>query len=223
MAEAGTAYAAARDRMAELIGSASEDDLARRVPACPDWTTKDLLAHVSAIAVDTTNGNIEGAGSAEWTDRQIQERKDKTTDELVAEWRAHPLEPLLDSVHPAIAGGIIGDLVTHEQDARGALGIPGGLDSEAFEIALDSYVRFFGRRIKESGLPALEVTAGERTWTLGKGEPTGTLTAEPFDLLRGVTGRRTVEQIRAFDWGTDPESYLAIFSMYGLPDEPLPE
>ena len=223
MTQPSAAYAAARDRVAELMTSLPDEDLTRNVPACPAWTTKDLLAHVVAIATDTSEGNIEGAGSDEWTDRQIDERKDKSVDQLIAEWRSSSIEAILDAVHPAIAGGIIGDLVTHEQDLRGALDAPGGTDSDAFEMALDSYVRFFGRRIKEARLPPLEVRAGDKIWQLGKGEPEVTLKTEPFELLRGVTGRRTLAQVRSFDWSGDPEPYLKVFSMYGIPEEPLPE
>ena len=223
MSQPSVAYAEARERVAELMSELPEEDLTRIVPACPDWTTKDLLAHVSAIAVDTSEGNIEGAGSDEWTSRQIDERKDRSVDDLLAEWRSSSIESVLDSVHPAIAGGIIGDLVTHEQDLRGAIGAPGGRDSDAFEMALDSFVRFFGRRIKEAALPPLEVRAEDRVWNLGKGDPVGSLTADPFELLRGVTGRRTLDQVRSLDWSLDPEPYLAVFSMYGIPEEPLPE
>ncbi len=204
----------------------SDEELARPVPACPEWSNKDLFAHLVAIATDTVAGNFDGGvGTAEWTGRQIEERKDASVDDLVAEWEqaAAQLEPGMDEMHPAIAGGLIGDLMTHEQDARGGLDRPGGLDDAAFEFALESYVRFFGRRIKKNGLPALEVRAGDRSWTIGEGDPVGTLEGDPVELLRGLTGRRTPEQVRALDWGVDPEPYMGIFSNYGMPKEPLPE
>lgn len=225
MANYSETYKEARQRVCELMTSLSEDELQREVPACPGWETRDVLAHLVGICSDTADGKIEGAGSDEYTSRQIAERKDRSVTEMVAEWseRAGPFEEMLDSIHPAISGGIVGDLVTHEQDARGALGKAGGREGPAFDAALDSQVRFFGRRIKEAKLPTLEVRAGGKTWVAGKEEVSGSVEADPFELLRGLTGRRTHAQIRAFAWSVDPGPYLPIFSMYGLPGSDIEE
>ncbi|MBW3595003.1 MAG: maleylpyruvate isomerase family mycothiol-dependent enzyme [Actinobacteria bacterium] len=225
MSDYGDAYREARERLCELMTSLSHEELEREVPTCPGWRTRDVLAHLVGIAVDTSDGNIEGAGSDEYTARQIAERKERSVTEMVAEWeeRAPAFEQMLDTIHPAISGGIIGDLVTHEQDARGAVGRTGGRDGLAFDLALDSQVRFFGRRIKEAKLPTLEVRAGAKTWTAGKEEVSGSVEADAFELLRGLTGRRTHNQVRAFGWSVDPGPYLPIFSMYGLPGSDITE
>ena len=225
MGDYGTAYAESRERLVELMTSLSDDDLQKPVPACPGWRARDVLAHVVGIATDTLSGRIEGAGSEEYTSRQVAERADSSVQDMVAEWKEHSaaFEEMIDSIHPAIAGGIVGDLVTHEQDARGAVGIVGGREGLAFDLALDSHVRFFGRRIKESKLPTLQVRSGGREWTAGKEEVSGSLDAEPFELLRGLTGRRTHQQVRAFAWDVDPGPYLPVFSMYGVPGTDLHE
>jgi uncharacterized protein (TIGR03083 family) len=223
MGEMSGAYVDSREAIAALAAELSDDELRAPVPACPGWTAKDVISHLSGIAVDTMSGVIEGAGSEEYTSRQVEARKDKDASAIIEEWRAAKLETILDGLHPAITGGIIGDLFTHEQDFRGAVGRPGGRDSKAFEIALDSYTRFLGRRIKEAGLPALTVEAGGKSWVAGKGDPVGTVSGEPFELLRCLTGRRTLDEIRALDWSTDPEPYLKVFTMYGLPDSSLSE
>jgi uncharacterized protein (TIGR03083 family) len=225
MGEYGDAYAEARGRFAALMSSLSEEDLGSPVPACPGWLTRDVLAHVVGIATDTLSGRIEGAGSDEYTSRQITERKDASISDLIAEWDEHgpAFEEMLDTIHPAISGGIVGDLVTHEQDARGAIGAAGGREGAAFDLALDSHVRFFGRRIKEAKLPTLEVRAGSGTWTAGKEEVSGSLEADRFELLRALTGRRTHDQVRAFSWTVDPGPYLPVFSMYGLPGSDIRE
>ncbi len=225
MSEYGAAYREGRERTSELMTSLSDEELHREVPTCPGWRTRDVLAHLVGIATDTNAGNIEGAGSEEYTSRQIGERKERSVDEMVAEWQeqAVTFEQMLDSIHPAISGGIIGDLVTHEQDARGAVDRRGGRDGLAFDLALDSQVRFLGRRIKESKLPTLEVRSGGKQWVAGKEEVSGSVEADPFELLRGLTGRRTHDQIRAFAWSVDPGPYLPIFSMYGLPGSDIHE
>jgi hypothetical protein len=100
---------------------------------------------------------------------------------------------------------------------------PGGTDTAAFAIALDSYTRFFGKRLKNAGIPAVEVKAGDKTWVAGNGDPLISVAAEPFEMLRSLTGRRTREQVRALEWTGDPEPYLDLFSMYGMPDKDLDE
>lgn len=225
MSEYGPAYREARERVCELMGGLSDDELTRPVPACPGWRTRDVLAHLVGIASDTAAGNIEGAGSVEYTSRQISEREGRSVEEMVAEWneQAPGFEEMLDAIHPAISGGIVGDLVTHEQDARGAVGRSGGRDGPAFDLALDSQIRFFGRRIKEAKLPTLEVRAAGKRWIAGKEEVSGSLEADQFELLRALTGRRTHDQVRSFRWSVDPGPYLPIFSMYGLPGSDLTE
>jgi uncharacterized protein (TIGR03083 family) len=223
MGEMSEAYVGSREAIAEIATALSDEELQTAVPACPGWTAKDLVSHLTGIATDTMSGVIEGAGSEAYTSRQVEERKDKDIQAIVEEWRATKFEDILDGLHPAITGGIIGDLFTHEQDFRGALGRPGGRDSKAFEISLDSHIRFLGRRIKEAGLPALEVKAGDLTSVAGKGDPAGSVSGEPFELLRAITGRRTLDEIRSLDWSTDPEPYLKVFTMYGLPDASLSE
>jgi hypothetical protein len=42
--------------------------------------------------------------------------------------------------------------------------------------------------------------------------PAGSLQATPFELMRALSGRRSVEQIRAYDWSVDPAPYLPAFA-----------
>ncbi|WP_423851466.1 maleylpyruvate isomerase N-terminal domain-containing protein, partial [Aeromicrobium sp.] len=50
--DSAAAYVAVRERMTELMRQTSSEELARQVPACPDWSVQDLLAHVAGVAVD---------------------------------------------------------------------------------------------------------------------------------------------------------------------------
>jgi uncharacterized protein (TIGR03083 family) len=214
-----------RLRVVELSKGLSDVDLGRMVPACPAWTVKDLIGHLVGLSKDITTGNLEGLGSNSWTSAQIEAAKEKTVEELLVEWDeiATMIEDAIELVHPAMAGALIGDLVTHEHDLRGALERPGERDSSGVEVALDSYARFFGRRIKNEGLAALELWAGDQNWQLGYEAPRRSVSGPPFEMLRALTGRRTHEEIRAFDWSHDAEPYVALFSMYGSPQESLNE
>ena len=77
--------------------------------------------------------------------------------------------------------------------------------------------------MKENGLPTLIVKTDDNQWVAGKEEPQGSVSAPKFELLRGLTGRRTHEEIKAFDWTCDAAFYLGIFSPYDYPAAPLNE
>ena len=60
------------------------------------------------------------------------------------------------------------------------------------------------------------MTAGGREWVIG-GEDAGApneLGAEPFEVFRAGTGRRSPSQIRSYRWSCDPDLYLPAFT-YG--------
>jgi hypothetical protein len=44
--------------------------------------------------------------------------------------------------------------------------------------------------------------------------PVGTVAADPFELFRALTGRRSATQIRRFEWTLDPEPYLSMFHLW---------
>jgi uncharacterized protein (TIGR03083 family) len=225
MASYADAYAEALTRFGKLVSDLTDEQLEYPVPACPDWSVRDLFSHVAGVAADAVAGNIGAAGEPEWTAAHVADRRERSVAELVAELEdaGSEVEGALDALHPAIAGLFVGDVVTHEQDARGALKRPGGRDSEALLLALDTYVRFFGRRIKEHSLPALNVFSAGSAWNVGLGDPVGDLRAEPFALIRGLTGRRTASEIRGLAWSVDPDPYIEVFSMYGRPEASLGE
>lgn len=219
------AFGETRSRIIDIATSLDSTAAGAMVPACPAWTVRDLLAHVAGVSGDILTGNVAGAGSDEWTRAQIEARAAVPVVDLVAEiaTKGGEVEGALEFLHPAVAGAMLGDLVTHEHDLRGALGRPGARDSTGVNIALDSYVRFFGRRIKDAGRPAVAVESDGRSWVAGAGEPGARVMAPRFPLLRALTGRRTHDEIRAFSWDGDPEVYVSLFSMYGVPERSLGE
>jgi len=213
------------------------------VPACPGWTVRDVLSHVTGLYGDIISGNLAGAATAEWTAAQIDRFRDMSTAALLDQFRqAGPLlAAMLDDFPGRYGHQVVGDLTVHEHDIRGALGRPGARDS----LAVTTAVQFLFEGIvcpgaRALGLGPIEVRAGDRTWIVGSGEPAtgdpaaaiaealasgegpqcravapvGTLTADPFELFRALTGRRSAGQIRAFDWSVDPAPYLALFSMW---------
>lgn len=225
MAEASNAYRGGRERISEIVTDTPNDALSRTVPACPEWTVRDLLAHVVGVAEDFAAGNFEGAGSDEWTRSQITRRSEMAVPALVEAWRviAEPIEQMVDQLPPGPTSLLIGDLASHEHDLRGALDRPGARDSEAVWIGLDRYVRWFGKRIKDAGAPSVLVHSGERDWQAGILEADVEIEADPFELLRALTGRRTPDEIASMQWTGDPGPYLALVSAYPLARSSLAE
>ena len=221
MSEHGDAYRGARARLTALAKELDEGQLEQRVPTCPDWRIKDVYGHLIGLVADVMDRNTSGAGSDEWTAAQVDARRNRSRDELLAEWdeRGPDLEALLDKLPPQSAASIVGDIATHEADIYGAVGRADARDSDGVRLALERYVAALGARVTEAGLPAVRV--GDVV--AGDGEPAAGVKASPFELLRALTGRRSPEQIRALDWDGDPEPYVAIFSAYGVPEAPVVE
>jgi uncharacterized protein (TIGR03083 family) len=109
---------------------------------CDEWTVGDLARHVIGSMTDVTSGRLEGLGSPEVTQREVDERVGRSPVELAdecAEARkaAAGMLPLFDDAAWAGPGpggfdGTLGDGVEalwydtwlHAQDIRAALGDP---------------------------------------------------------------------------------------------------
>jgi hypothetical protein len=52
--------------------------------------------------------------------------------------------------------------------------------------------------------------------TAGEGEPAVTVSAPEFELFRALTGRRSTDQVAAFDWTGDRGGYLERFNIFGV-------
>ena len=113
-------YEDTRLRLVELIRSLSDEDLARSVPAAPDWSVKDLLAHFVGVAEDVSKGNIEGTGSEPWTQAQVERGRSRTVEDLLAQWDelANGISQGINFMPRTAASLLIGDLITHEHDLR---------------------------------------------------------------------------------------------------------
>ena len=122
-----------------------------------------------------------------------------------------------------MSSALVGDLITHEHDLRGAVDNKDARDDDGIVISASFYARNFGKRLKDAGLPTLVVEGGAHQWTAGRDEPAGTVRASLFDMLRGLTGRRTLEEVQGFEWSVDPSPYLPVFSMYPVTAQSLNE
>ena len=225
MSDEAQVYFESRDRLCDFALSLDVDQLAVHPPATPDWTVTDVLAHVTGIIDDSLAGNLDGVGSEAWTAAQVARRADMTVGEIVDDWRrlTEDARATLESLPAAVTVTLIGDLVTHEHDVRGGLANRGARGTAAVELGLEYYARQFTKKVLNLGLAPVRLRAGDREWMRGDDEPLATVTAEPFELLRALTGRRTSDEVTALDWDGDSAPFVEVFSFYGWPEVSLGE
>jgi uncharacterized protein (TIGR03083 family) len=214
LAAVAAAYNGGRTRISELVGALDATTSGTPVPACPRWTVKDVVSHLTGICRDLLDGNLEGVATDPWTTAQVDARRHLSIAEVVAEWEelGPQVEAMVPSFPAAPATQLVGDLITHEHDVRGALGRPGARHSDGVTIGINFVARNFSRAAAERGLPALRLRTPEREWVAEGATPVATLSAESFELLRALTGRRSESQLRSLDWDGDPEPHLPSFA-----------
>jgi uncharacterized protein (TIGR03083 family) len=205
------AYKASRLRVTALLREADPDVVAGLAPCCPEWTVKDIAAHLAGVTADIVSSNLDGVGTDPWTEAQVRDRKDRSLDEVLDEWTEKG-----EQVEEFLAGGLapaqmVFDMSCHEHDIRNALRVPGAHDADATVIALD-FALGGVKGAYPDDLPPLRLVVGDRTIDLGEGEPETSLTLEPFEALRALTGRRSEAQLRAYDWSGDPTPFLPAFA-----------
>ena len=245
MLDLAAAYAETQQHLADLVRELPEAALATMVPASPEWSVKDVVAHVTGVAADAAAGRIppdvdlvlslsdpEHAARREvLTAAQVQERRDRTIHQILDEWASS-----LDALLPMIRGErpfprpvpfgdaiVVTDLAVHAQDVRGALGRPGDRDSAGVGVALASYSAALALRLSMRGLAPLRLRYGGKERLVGEGEPGATLSGDRFEIFRALAGRRSAAQMLAMDWEGDPTPYVELLPAYGPPDEPLVE
>ena len=218
------AYRSLRGRVAELITIASNAQLDTVAPATPEWRVRDVLAHLVGVTSDILSGTIEGITTDAWTEAQVAPRRDRPVADVLAEWEdnARLIEPMIAGFGPT-AGQFVFDAVTHEQDIRGALAQPGARDSEAIDIAFAWSGDVVGDMRDAADVGALRIGTETGDLVCGKGVVTSTCRASRFELVRAFTGRRSADQMLAWDWDGEPRLDLLVMPIFSPRPEPLVE
>ena len=214
-----------RQRLAfmDRLYAQPEAALAQPVPATPGWSVHDVVAHLVGICADL-NAQRFGPGTPdEWTARQVQERRERTLEELGSEWdrEAPTFEEGLRLFGYDFGSHYLGDLLQHVADVHGALGLGDLAVDESLVVALDFYLTSFDDTLREAAIGTVVVRLPAVDWALGTGPPVASVAAGPLELFRGLGGRRTEAQLRSLDWTGDVDGVLPFVSSYGLPDEPI--
>jgi uncharacterized protein (TIGR03083 family) len=214
-------WSRAQERVIAMVTGLSPEAAEVRVPACSDWTVRDLLSHMVGLCADVVAGDEPDDHNAAWTARQVTRRRGRGVGELVAEWRS-VADPLREWMR-AHGTRPVFDVTIHEQDLRGALGVPGAQDTPATTAVRDRYVARLAGRL--AGLPPICLVGDAWRWESEPGaEPAVVLRAPDFELTRALVARRSANQLRAWTVRGDVDPYLEAFTALGpLPDRDLTE
>jgi uncharacterized protein (TIGR03083 family) len=213
-------YADAQARVIDLVTHLSPPSLAAAVPGTPQWTIEQLVAHLTGVAADVVDGKVEGAATEPWTSRQIAERHGRRLDDLLAEWSNRTPELLAMLATPRRADATAFDILTHEHDLRGALGVAGPSDPAAVLAVTERVTGRVSHEVRGAGLPAIRLVCGDadRSWVCGSGDVAVTGSAATMEWFRALFGRRSAAQILTYGWEGDPEQYFGLLNLFG----PLP-
>lgn len=244
MADVADLYDQLRNEISELVASLDPEALDAPVPATPGWTIKNVVTHLAADATCVITADFPREFFAsfaepsaittlnEWTARQVAEREDRSLEELLQEWKASGTEltammrgekPWPENTQMFVDRIILTDAAVHQQDIFGALGIDRARDSAPIKMGLSAYAVAMGWRLSSAGLAPLRLDDEDKSYMAGDGEPHTTVRARRFELFRAMSGRRSPEQISAYEWDGDAGPYLPYFYPYGIRNEALVE
>jgi uncharacterized protein (TIGR03083 family) len=229
------AYEETHTAILGILGGLSDRQVSTVIPACPAWTVRELVAHMTGVAADAIAARFPAVDPhGTWAERRhtvdaftaghVDRRRRMATDEVLAEWAGHVpvLARMLRREQPFPAGSlpsidwmVISDIAAHAQDLRGALHMPGDRDSAGVALGLQRYVTGVSQRIIAAGLPALRLRTKDREYVAGRGSPAATVTAGQWELFRALCSRRSPSQLRALRWSGDAELYLPLLPAYG--------
>jgi uncharacterized protein (TIGR03083 family) len=198
MTDWAATYRANVDAVTALAEGLTHEQLATRVPATPEWTVREVLAHLAGSPSDALSGRMDGAPGPEWTARHVGERSEHTTHELVTEIRG-----VVDGVVASLEGNdrpaLVWNVAVHHADLHEALGL--GVPPEHMWHPVVDAVR-----------PSL----GENAAAFAG--------VSDYELFRAFFSRRSRAQTAAWGTGLDQETLdgICIFGPRD-DDQPVPE
>jgi uncharacterized protein (TIGR03083 family) len=222
-----THYQMTRARIADRVAALDDEGVGRRVPACPDWSVRDVIAHMTGIAVDVAAGRLPGTDTQRWIDGHVEARRHRAPADLVDEWIHSGVETFLEQTGSA---QMLLDACLHEHDICHALGVVGERKSDAVQACVPVMSELLRKDLLARQAPgSVQLVSGGRSWVVGEGPVELVLEADSFELLRVFAGRRSVAQMRARPWKkadgspADVEPWLPFLSHFAYPVDDLVE
>ena len=197
MTDWGDLYREHVSAVTALAGGLDDDQLATTVPGSPEWTVRDVLAHLAGGPADALSDRTEGAPGPAWTARHVAERSGRPVAELLAELQSNQdatAASTVDNPRPAV----VWDIAVHHADLHEALGL--GMPPE----------RMWG--------PVLGAVAPMKFATTAVPDD-----VDPYELFRALFSRRSRTQMQAWGLPLSPEQLdeLCIFGPRE-DDQPVP-
>jgi hypothetical protein len=218
----GSLYASSRWRITDLLSTMDHATADVACRATPGWCVHDIVAHLRGVAEDVRAGNLDGVATDPWTAAQVERHRGDSVQILLDEWAidAVPLEELLSGPHGLGAARAVIDVHSHEIDILAAVGVHRSVPTEFAEWAMPLVAGVLLDGSVAAGLAPVRIATDEGD-ELGDADAPVSLRVSRFELLRGVTGRRSAAQVSAWDWGgADPAPYLAHLFVFGpRPDD----
>lgn len=216
-------YRETRERLLALAPTLSAEQLETLTPTCPEWTVQDIYAHLTGLAAEVSDGRVENRGSPERTAVQVGSRRGRTIEEICDEWRG-----LADEIDKMIAAAgrflmpLAIDIWSHEQDIANGAGVQSGRDGAGLLLTMNA-AWSMKAKLRDADLDPLRIVAGRADWVIGDGAPAATVRMSEYELARAVLARRSLNQIRGYDWEGDPEPYLEHFGWFDSPEYDIVE
>lgn len=176
MTDWGQLYRDHVDAVGALAPTLTPAQLATTVPATPDWSVHEVLAHMAGVPSDMLSGRMDGAPGPEWTERAVAERRGRPVDDLLGELRSNT-DALVESVADSPTPAAVWDIAVHHTDVHEALGLP---------------------RIPERLWRPVADALAQRSPELAGQVPA-------YELFRASFSRRSRGQMRAWGTGLTPE------------------
>jgi len=138
--------------------------------------------------------------------------------DVITEWRNRTPALLEMLANPGAVDASAFDLLTHEHDLRGALGLAGPSDPEAVSGVTARVTGRVNSLVNKADLPGLRLVSDDGEWICGSAEVAVTGTAPTMEWFRALFGRRSPAQILTYEWDGDPSPYFGLLNLFG----PLP-
>lgn len=197
-----------RDTRQRIIDLIDEDSWTVDVPACPLWSVRDVVAHLAAVAQDWVDGTLTVPPSDAETAAQVARFDGHEPADILKWWDAGTAE--LRRLATEGTAPPLGDIVVHEHDIGGALGIRGARADAAVREVSDQLLTML-----ETPVP-LTVIVEDGRYRCGPQHGIQiVLRTTRFEVLRWRTGRRSRAQLAAMDWTGDPTPVLEHLYLFG--------
>ena len=197
MVDMPAAYEQGRARITELLRDGGSEVAKLRVPACPAWTVKDLIAHLQHVAEEYSAGHYvyrtlefdqparyddvdRNARNEAWADAGVAARQDRSLDELLDAWessagdlyRMMTTESALPDPHEneMLAWAALGDFAIHYQDLHGALHLAADRDAYCAKLGFATLpIMFAAHASTVPGVRPLRLITARGEVVIGRG------------------------------------------------------